>query len=290
MGICLGSFVKALADRSVGKKSFLGRSYCPKCKKQLKWYDLFPVFSYLSTLGRCRYCKTRIGIDYLLTEVVLGILVALILAKFVPLNYFSLSIFDQSLVVLDILFKIFAVCVLSVLFITDYVTGFIYDRITYPAIIITFGFLLLDSIYRVVLFYFSLKGSILGRFLLPPYTDYFQTHALDLAGQLFSGLVMAALVAVFFGALILVTRGRGMGGGDLKLGLFLGLILGFPSAILALLLSFVLGSVFGLGLIILRLKHFGETIPFGPFLSLGGVVTLLWGQEIINWYLKVHLF
>src|SRR5690348_8347005 len=137
LGICLGSFVKALADRSINKTSFKGRSYCPKCKKTLKWYDLFPIFSYLSTGGKCRYCHKKIGISYPLVELALGILVVFIFTKFIPSNYLTLTQTNQSLIILDILFKVFVVCVLSALFITDYVTGYIYDRITYPAIIIS---------------------------------------------------------------------------------------------------------------------------------------------------------
>src|SRR5256885_2258995 len=75
LGTVLGSLAKALADRSLLNKSFLGRSYCPRCKSQLKWYDLFPIFSYLSLRGKCRYCHKKIPIDYLLVEVITGLIV-----------------------------------------------------------------------------------------------------------------------------------------------------------------------------------------------------------------------
>jgi leader peptidase (prepilin peptidase)/N-methyltransferase len=97
-------------------------------------------------------------------------------------------------------------------------------------------------------------------------------------------------IGLFFLILILATKGRGMGGGDMKLGVFIGLVLSFPHSLAALMLAFLFGSVLGVGLIISRLKKFGETIPFGPFLSLASIIILIWGDQIINWYLNFNLF
>jgi len=60
LGLVLGSFIKALADRSLSSKSFWGRSYCQYCKHKLAWYDLFPVISYLTLKGKCRYCHKKV--------------------------------------------------------------------------------------------------------------------------------------------------------------------------------------------------------------------------------------
>jgi prepilin signal peptidase PulO-like enzyme (type II secretory pathway) len=81
-----------------------------------------------------------------------------------------------------------------------------------------------------------------------------------------SGVISAFALMLFFASLIIVTRGRGMGGGDLKLSIFLGLVFGFPKSLLAVMLGFLTGSVVGIALLILRRKHFGQTIPFGPLL------------------------
>jgi len=77
-----------------------------------------------------------------------------------------------------------------------------------------------------------------------------------------------------------------MGGGDLKLGVFLGLVFGFPYSLMVLMLSFLLGALFGIALILIGKKKFGQTMPFGPFLSLAGVITIFWGAEILSWYLS----
>jgi len=80
-----------------------------------------------------------------------------------------------------------------------------------------------------------------------------------------------------------------MGGGDVKLGAFMGLVLGFPQAIFAVVLSFLIGAIFAVALIISGKKHFGQTIPFGPFLVLGSLIMLFWGNQIVDWYLHIGI-
>src|SRR3989338_3133668 len=92
IGICLGSLTKAIADRSLNNRSFWGRSYCVSCKKKLAWYDLFPVLSYLILQGKCRNCHKKFSPEYLLVEVIMGLLVAGVFAKLIPLNFLELSI------------------------------------------------------------------------------------------------------------------------------------------------------------------------------------------------------
>ena len=70
-GLCVGSFLNVLIFRLDKKKgAFTGRSECPKCSKQLKWYELFPVISYLFLKGRCRYCKEKISPVYPAVEII----------------------------------------------------------------------------------------------------------------------------------------------------------------------------------------------------------------------------
>lgn len=226
IGAVLGSFTKALADRSLTNRTFWGRSYCLHCKHALRWYDLFPILSFVFLRGKCHYCHKSISKEYLLVEIVLGLLIA----------FLFWQQFD--------IFNLFFISILSVLFMTDIKKMLIPDRIVLPAIVIA------------------------------------------LAAKPFAGGILTALgIAGFFYALILVTRGKGMGGGDVKLGAFIGLGLGFPNGILALALSFFLGALVSLALIFLGKKKFGQTIPFGPFLVTGALIALFWGDKIINWYL-----
>lgn len=286
LGVVLGSFSKALADRSLEEKTFGGRSYCPHCKHTLRWYDLFPIFSYIYLQGRCRYCQTKIPLEYLFIEVIMGILVAYFFSQFLTAGISNSNPYEVALFVLTIILKLVTLIVLIVVTLTDFKKTLIPDRITYPAIIISLGILLISTLVKIADLYTSLAQSPLGKYLLPPYSDYFYRHALITSQDLFGALAMGGIVGLFFLTLILITRGRGMGGGDLKLGIFLGIVFGFPQAILVLMMAFFTGSIAAIFLIIFGKKHFGQTIPFGPFLSLGALIVLFWGNylmKLLNW-------
>jgi len=116
----------------------------------------------------------------------------------------------------------------------------------------------------------TLGGALLG-FLLPG-NDVISSIKGSLAG-----LVIMSFIAA-------VSRG-GMGGGDVKLALTMGSFLGWPLVLPALGLSFLLGGSFGLILLMTKVKDRTDSIPFGPFLTLGTLIVSLWGQELIQWYL-----
>ncbi len=194
--------------------------------------------------------------------------------------------FQFSIFLLNLGVKIFFVTILASLFLTDLKKMFIPDRIIKPAILIGLVSLIVVTAYKIGYLYYFLSQNIVGQLLLPPRSDYFQRHALQLAEPLIYGILMAAVIGGFFYSLIIITKGKGMGGGDVKLGAFIGLVLGFPQALFALVLAFITGALFSVALILLGKKHFGQTIPFGPFLVLGSLIMVFWGTEIINWYLQ----
>lgn len=95
---------------------------------------------------------------------------------------------------------------------------------------------------------------------------------------------------VFFFLLFLLTRGRGMGFGDVKLSFVLGLLLGFPGIIVSLYLAFLTGAGVSIILVICRkLKFFGSTIPFGPFLVISSIIALFWGDIILQSFVSRFL-
>src|SRR5690606_20211209 len=96
---------------------------------------------------------------------------------------------------------------------------------------------------------------------------------MQLNDLLLAGLGMVLSVS-FIGGLWLVTKGRGMGMGDVKLVVPLSLLLGWPSAIVGLFLSFILGGLVGMVLLALGKKKFGQVVPFGPFLIMGTFISL----------------
>ena len=85
---------------------------------------------------------------------------------------------------------------------------------------------------------------------------------------------------------IILVSGGGMGGGDMKLGAMLGAFLGWKLGLLALLLGVLAGGAVAVVLLLLGRKGRKEAIPFGPYLALGGAVALLWGDQVLTWYLS----
>jgi len=289
-GASLGSFLKAMADRSLQKGSFVSRSECPQCKHKLNVLDLFPLFSWILLRGKCRYCKKNIGKEYIVVEALSATVLAYLFytysSMFPPVGDY----YQQFVFWFDLFFKTFILVVLGSIIITDIKKMLIPDRIILPSIGIGFVALLVVSIVKVVFLYYFLSLSPIGQLLLPPHSDYYFRHAIDAAWPLLGGVLMAFLIGLMFFILIVATKGRGMGGGDFKLGIFIGLVFGFPQSITAIMLGFFTGALFGVVLLALGKKKFGQTIPFGPFLALGCMLTLFWGPQIVDWYFNLNSY
>lgn len=104
-----------------------------------------------------------------------------------------------------------------------------------------------------------------------------------------NGIIGGAIGLVLFLVPILVYP-KGMGWGDVKMAGLIGLVTGFPLIFVALFMAVILGGLLASALLLLKVKKRKEAIPFGPFLSLTTIVTLLWGSDILNWYLGLFLF
>ena len=100
-------------------------------------------------------------------------------------------------------------------------------------------------------------------------------------------LLAVVILGGFFALLVLVSREKWMGRGDILIGVLIGLILGYPNVLVALFLSFILGAAVGATLLLFKLKKFQSQVPFGPFLIFATFVTIFWGEKIINWYLGI---
>lgn len=101
-----------------------------------------------------------------------------------------------------------------------------------------------------------------------------------------------SLLGAFIGAaplliLFLLTKGKGMGFGDVKFIGVVGLYLGWKLSLLTLLLSFILGGIFGIILLATKIKNKTDLIPFGPWIALAAFISMYWGNAIISWYLGV---
>ena len=252
-GLIVGSFFNCVIYRLEQKQSFLkGRSFCPHCKHILFWQDLIPVFSFLFLKGKCRYCQKRISWQYPLVELATGILFVLLL---------NFSPFGRSLVGGEFLiFNFIISCFLIIIFVYDLKHFIIPDKIIYPAI----GIALIYNFYQLLTTHYPLPIVL-------------------------NNLYAAFGAAGFFLFIVLVSRGKWMGVGDIKLAFLMGLLLGFPYILVALFFSFLIGAIIGIGLILAKRKTMKSEVPFGPFLVIGTFTALFWGEIIINWYWNLFI-
>lgn len=247
-GLFIGSFLGVLVDRIPKNKPVIkGRSKCDYCKKTLEWYQLIPLLSFIIQRGKCRNCGKKISLFYPIIELSTGLLFSFTYFALFP----NLFVFNpQSLIILG--FYLFIISVFLVVFFTDLKYGIIPDRIIFPSIVVVFLYLIAYS------------PSLL------------LNHMLSAAG-----------VAFFFFLLIIITRGRGMGAGDLKFSFLLGFLLGFPEVLISLYLSVLTGAILASILVLWGKKKLSGVIPFGPFLALGAFITLFYSGELLRFFYRL---
>jgi len=251
-GLAIGSFLNVVIYRLKKGESFVkGRSYCDKCKKKISWYDNIPLLSFLILKGRCRKCQRKIPIEYPLTELLIGIeFVWVYWLLSVNFNFFNSWEGFYSLALLIYWLILFSGSLGIIIF--DFKYMMIPDEILYPLI-----------------------GLALLRL---PFSGQWQ-------------VIWAALGSFgFIYGLYLLTKKKGIGFGDVKLAVLLGLVLGWPNILVAYFIAFLTGAVVGVILILRKQKKFKDRIAFGPFLLVAMLVAKLWGGIIWQWYLKVLLY
>lgn len=154
------------------------------------------------------------------------------------------------------------------------------------------SWLLLATLYTcffIVIFFIDLEHQlVLDRVIYPAIVV--ALLAIPFApGHSAKELLLGGLIGFALLFLIVFAYPAGMGMGDVKLATFVGLVVGFPSVFVALLLSFVAGGLVGGGLLLTGLKGRKDPIPFAPFLVTGGMIAMLYGKEIMAWYLRWRL-
>lgn len=242
LGLCFGSFINVVVYREIkGESWWKGRSYCDFCKKKLSWRDNLPLFSFLLLKGFCRYCHKRIPLQYPLVEFFTGL-------SFVLIYYF----FPFKPLNLLNLLNLFIYLGLALAGITIFVADWRYQIIPDSAIFL--GFFL--TILKLM-------------------AGFFYNH-LSPTPFLLSGLI----AGLFFLLLFFITKGKGMGFGDVKLAFLMGLFLGFPKILMALFLAFLTGAMVGVILILQKKKKLKSQIAFGPFLILGTVLAIAFGERL----------
>lgn len=288
LGACIGSFINVLVERTARNESLQGRSYCESCKKTLSPLELIPILSYLIQKAKCKACKAKLTPQYLIVEIITGILFAIVYYLvttniFVSLDYLhnSLHILEFGTIIPLIYYLIISSSMIA-LFLADIKYGMLFDKIVIPTIIFVIVYKVIVIIFYSTLMYSSLKTNDFGKALIK--AGYVESHAKSATNTFLYTLAGSFAIALFFLTLIIVTKGRGMGGGDLKLGFLIGLITGWPNMAMSLFLGFLTGALFSSILLLTRKKGIRQTIPFGPFLIIACFITLFFGDTLFNWY------
>ncbi len=269
LGLALGSFVNALVWRvyqqGLPKKKRVasdkelsivtGRSMCPDCRHTLAWYDLLPLVSWVLLVGKCRYCKKPVHWQYPVVELTVAVLFV-VSYIFWPTELQGLT--DQ----------------------------------------VIFGAWLAALVGLVALTVYDIRWMLLPNTLVLAVAA---PAAISAAARMLAAdnplsgafIIMGSIIVAggIFYALFQVSDGKWIGGGDVKLGFVLGLLLASP--VLAFLMLFVaslLGLVFALPGVVLGRKDFSSKLPFGPFLIAATVLTLLFGTGLVDWYSTAFLY
>ncbi len=258
MGLVWGSFLNVVILRSAKSKSFVsGRSECPKCKHQLAWFDNIPLLSYFMLGKKCRYCKKPISFIYPVVEFLTGVF--FVWWFLIGFGFFRLVGSPWNI------FQPIFWLVVGLLFIVIFVADLLYMIIPFGVNMCLFGVV---TLYRVALVSTDNMREV----------DFFTAI---IAGLSLSGLFILA------NKVTQKLRGvDGFGLGDIYLAPSLGVLLGWPKILVAVMLSFIFGSVVGILLMLFGKKKKTDYLPFGPFLIFGTLMALLYGSDLWNWYLS----
>lgn len=236
IGTVFGSFFLVIGTRLPLKENVItGRSRCDNCKKELCWYELIPIVSYVIQMGKCRKCKKAISINHLVIEIITGLLFVF------GYNYFA----ELS----DLLIYLVSISVALIIFVSDFKYMIILDSTwiigTLLVIIIKLVFTSLNSTL------ISLASGI-GLFLV--------MYSVKLIGdKLF--------------------KKESLGGGDIKLCLFIGLIIGFRLGLISLVFASFLALPYAFANVYLNKKN---ELPYGPFLIAAAVIIYIFIDKFTN--------
>lgn len=284
-GTAFGSFLNVVALRYNPERSVFslapigGRSHCVSCGRDLRWFELIPLVSFLIQRAKCRRCGESISVRYFIVELLSGIIVAgvpYVIAKFynfIPYHSFlSLEVWMYLLLVIwEIVFLTLLLIVLIDL-----------DKFIIP-----------DELNVVVGVLGIAIGFVVG------------THGSDLPFASWSFVKQYALLAtptlpvlinrcigaisgsLAFWVLYAASRGRGMGFGDVKLAAALGFLVGWPDIGLATALAFIVGGVWGLMVVSFGRGRLRDRVPFAPFFVIGTTIAIFWGNAIVSIYFSM---
>ncbi len=250
-GLCFGSFLNVVVYRLPRRRSLIKPpSSCPSCSRRLGFIELIPLIGYILLRARCRHCGVRISPRYPLIELACAVLFLTTYLRFAPGIEF---IFNLTLLYLLL------------------------------------GITFIDLEHRIVPNGLVAAGLAIGALLyLPQAAGYLiplpevMTASRPLTDAFFGLLLGGGLMLLIF----LVSRG-GMGAGDLKLMAMIGFYVGLRGTAVVMLLGFLFGALVGVFFMVRRKMTRKDALPFAPYLALGTLVEVFFGEEIWHWYINL---
>ena len=294
LGLLFGSFLNVCISRLPAHQSIVKpRSHCMACGHAVRWYDNLPVLSWIVLRARCRDCKARISWRYPAVELAVGLWFAICANDLFSLELAKVSRLSGPTTGEYVDVAGFAILgfLLIGLMVMDWQTQRLPDAFTLSGIGI--GLLLV---------------CVQAFFLAPGEGDIVlnTTHQLRMSspgsfasqGNVFltgpEALILGRIAAIAGAALILLVvrwsykalrKRDGMGLGDVKLLAMIAAFLGFGETLLALFAGVILASVYGLALVARRRASGASKLPLGSFLAAGGLLSALFGPQILAWYM-----
>tara|TARA_B110000208_G_scaffold77864_1_gene99755 strand:- start:23 stop:766 length:744 start_codon:yes stop_codon:yes gene_type:complete len=243
LGACLGSFANVCIYRLPKTKQIIsGRSFCPKCKKKINWYDNLPIISFLFLSGKCRKCKKVIPLRYLIVELITGISFLLIYLNFE--NLYTITFLSILSLILIMIFFIDLE-----------------------------NFIIPDSLNFIIM------GLALLKNFLPNFNTSL-IHEIN--QSIIGGMVGYLSIWLIIYLYKTFKKIDGMGFGDAKLMAGIGLLFGWQSIPFILFVSSILGLIFVVPSLIKKQKTMRTEIPFGPFIIVACLIYFAQGDLLYS--------
>jgi leader peptidase (prepilin peptidase)/N-methyltransferase len=280
LGLAFGSFLNVCLSRwPAGESIVRPRSHCRQCNRTLAWWENVPLISWLALRGRCRTCRAWIGWRYPLVELAVGALWGLVgwsfFSQFQDVDVaLGPSLGLPQLGLIPAIAAMIFLWMMVGIAVMDAEHFWIADAATLPGIALGFAIpIFIESLLRTPL-----------RWQSP-----FWIH---IGERLLAILAAAALILLIRWVYWLIRRREGIGLGDAKLMALLAAWLGLPGALLSFGLGVVLGALVAVVLLLIpSARRDSESwalskLPLGTFLCIGGIVSSLWGQPMLNAYIR----
>lgn len=210
---------------------------------------MIPIVSWLYYRGKSRCCGEALSYQYPIVEALIGLL----FLWWASVGYLTFALVSAPLFSLQPIFWLVSGVLIMTLGLADWYYGVVLVPVVYAGIAWTL-------LYRFVLWYF-------GAYQIADWG---------------AAIALAGLAYGFFWLMWRITRGRGMGEGDMYVAFYLALLLGWPRGLVMLFLSFVLGASVGIALMILGVRKRSDSLPFVPFMAVASGIALYFGEEIIR--------